>query len=87
MLLQNTQRRTACGHLKVRAHCPTAHLHGPPHAATALLQEAAKRVSAQHGHLDLLVNVAGVLHLPGELSPGADHEQRTGLPVDDAASH
>jgi NAD(P)-dependent dehydrogenase (short-subunit alcohol dehydrogenase family) len=33
-------------------------------------QAAAKAVSTQHGHLDLLVNVAGVLHIPGELSPG-----------------
>jgi hypothetical protein len=36
-------------------------------------QAAAKAVSTQHGHLDLLVNVAGLLHIPGELSPGARH--------------
>ncbi len=75
MLLQNTQPPHCLRPPEVRAHCPTAHLHGPTHAVTALLQEAAKRVSTQHGHLDLLVNVAGVLHLPGELSPGAGHEQ------------
>jgi hypothetical protein len=32
-----------------------------------------KAVSTQHGHLDLLVNVAGLLHIPGELSPGTDY--------------
>lgn len=41
----------------------------------AAMQAAAKRVSTQHDHLDLLVNVAGVLHLPGELAPGVCAEQ------------
>lgn len=43
---------------------------GSPYSCPAL-QEAAKRVSTEHGHLDLLVNVAGLLHIPGKLSPGA----------------
>ena len=33
-------------------------------------------MSANHAHLDLLINVAGLLHIPGELSPGQRLEQR-----------
>lgn len=46
----------------------------------ASIQEAAKRVTTEHGHLDLLVNVAGLLHIPGKLSP------ETALSRVDAAS-
>eukprot|EP00208_Stichococcus_sp_RCC1054_P001456 CAMPEP_0206141840 /NCGR_PEP_ID=MMETSP1473-20131121/14362_1 /ASSEMBLY_ACC=CAM_ASM_001109 /TAXON_ID=1461547 /ORGANISM="Stichococcus sp, Strain RCC1054" /LENGTH=297 /DNA_ID=CAMNT_0053536565 /DNA_START=261 /DNA_END=1154 /DNA_ORIENTATION=+ len=35
----------------------------------ASIQAAADEVSQRHKHLDLLLNVAGVLHVPGEFSP------------------
>ena len=34
------------------------------------IAEAAQQVSCSHGHLDLLLNVAGILHMPGKMSPG-----------------
>ena len=33
-------------------------------------QAAAERVSGEHGHLDLLLNVAGILHTSDGISPG-----------------
>ena len=36
----------------------------------ASIAEAASQVSANHSHLDLLLNVAGILHIPGKMSPG-----------------
>ncbi|KAK9866378.1 hypothetical protein WJX84_003914 [Apatococcus fuscideae] len=33
------------------------------------IQAAAEEVSKQHGHLDLLINVTGILHIPGKISP------------------
>ena len=38
-------------------------------------QAAAERVSGEHGHLDLLVNVAGILHTTDGISPGAPEER------------
>ena len=35
-------------------------------------QAAAERVSGEHGHLDLLFNVAGILHAPDGLAPGEE---------------
>jgi NAD(P)-dependent dehydrogenase (short-subunit alcohol dehydrogenase family) len=37
----------------------------------ASVAAAAKAVAARFGRCDLLLNVAGVLHIPGELQPGA----------------
>jgi NAD(P)-dependent dehydrogenase (short-subunit alcohol dehydrogenase family) len=34
------------------------------------IADAAKQVSEKHKHLDLLLNVAGILHIPGKMSPG-----------------
>ena len=34
------------------------------------IAEAARQVSGSHSHLDLLLNVAGILHIPGKMSPG-----------------
>ena len=34
------------------------------------MQAAAKSVSEKFEHVHLLLNVAGILHVPGELSPG-----------------
>ncbi len=34
------------------------------------IAEAASQVSGSHRHLDLLLNVAGILHIPGKMSPG-----------------
>lgn len=36
------------------------------------VQEALQIVKEQHQHLDLLLNVAGVLHVAGEFAPGVD---------------
>lgn len=36
----------------------------------ASIAKAAAQVSATHKHLDLLLNVAGILHIPGKMSPG-----------------
>ncbi|CAL5223686.1 g6237 [Coccomyxa viridis] len=33
------------------------------------IAEAASQVSGSHRHLDLLLNVAGILHIPGKMSP------------------
>ena len=35
------------------------------------MQAAAKTVSQKFEHVHLLLNVAGILHVPGKLSPGA----------------
>ncbi|EIE27560.1 NAD(P)-binding protein [Coccomyxa subellipsoidea C-169] len=35
----------------------------------ASIARAAAQVSAKHKHLDLLLNVAGILHIPGKMSP------------------
>jgi NAD(P)-dependent dehydrogenase (short-subunit alcohol dehydrogenase family) len=34
------------------------------------IAQAAEQVSGSHSHLDLLLNVAGILHIPGKMSPG-----------------
>ena len=34
------------------------------------IARAASQVSATNKHLDLLLNVAGILHTPGKMSPG-----------------
>lgn len=34
------------------------------------IANAASQVSGTHKHLDLLLNVAGILHVPGKMSPG-----------------
>lgn len=34
------------------------------------VQDAVDEVSSKHDHLTLLLNTAGILHIPGELSPG-----------------
>lgn len=34
------------------------------------ITKAASQVSGRHGHLDLLLNVSGILHIPGKMSPG-----------------
>ena len=34
------------------------------------IANAASQVSHSHQHLDLLLNVAGILHVPGKMSPG-----------------
>ena len=34
------------------------------------MQAAAKQVTDSHGHLNLLLNCAGILHVPGVMSPG-----------------
>ena len=34
------------------------------------IAEAVSQVSGSHKHLDLLLNVAGILHIPGKMSPG-----------------
>ena len=34
------------------------------------LQAAAEEVAKQHDHVDLLINVTGILHIPGKISPG-----------------
>ncbi len=34
------------------------------------IANAASQVSGAHKHLDLLLNVAGILHVPGKMSPG-----------------
>ena len=34
------------------------------------IAQAAQQVSASCSHLDLLLNVAGILHIPGKMSPG-----------------
>ena len=34
------------------------------------IAKAASQVSGTHRHLDLLLNVAGILHIPGKMSPG-----------------
>jgi len=34
------------------------------------IANAASQVSGIHKHLDLLLNVAGILHVPGKMSPG-----------------
>ncbi len=36
----------------------------------ASIADAAALVSARNSHLDLLLNVAGILHIPGKMSPG-----------------
>ena len=36
-----------------------------------LRQAAVERVSEEHSHLDLLLNVAGILHTSDGISPGA----------------
>lgn len=34
------------------------------------IARAAAQVAERHSHLDLLLNVAGILHIPGKMSPG-----------------
>ncbi len=34
------------------------------------IAKAASQVLGSHRHLDLLLNVAGILHIPGKMSPG-----------------
>ena len=34
------------------------------------IANAVAQVSGNHRHLDLLLNVAGILHIPGKMSPG-----------------
>lgn len=38
-------------------------------ADEASVERAAAEVAAAHAHLDLLLNVSGVLHIPGVMSP------------------
>ena len=42
------------------------------------IANAASQVSHSHQHLDLLLNVAGILHVPGKMSPGQHHLLRGG---------
>lgn len=46
-------------------------LSGSPQARTPLVlpQAAAEDAKAIHSHLDLLINVSAVLHIPGKMSP------------------
>ncbi|CAI7797614.1 unnamed protein product [Closterium sp. NIES-54] len=37
----------------------------------ATIEEAARHVSATWGHLNLLINASGLLHMPGAMKPGA----------------
>lgn len=47
-----------------QCHCSSLTRHG------TILQAAADKVTGKHSHLTLLINTAGVLHIPGVLSPG-----------------
>lgn len=45
-------------------------------------QAAANSVGEAHGHVDLVLNAAGILHIPGVMSPGASHFLQPSSPED-----